>query len=186
MVIGMLVMEVYSGRLGVSLTNKFIVDDLLSYADVIISPSILYAENSKYLKNYKNKIHVIPNGINLEEFQLDYSKEESRKILNLPLDKKIILFFGYLSPLKNPDILLKAFTNVLKIEPDTLLLFAGSGESENKLEKLSIDLGVRENVIFAGFIKKDMRTLYYQFIRYFLFTFSNGMLSSSNLRGNGM
>lgn len=149
-------------RLGVSLNNKLIVDDLLSYADVIISPSRLYAETSKYLKKYKNKIRVIPNGINLEEFQIDYTKEESREKLNLPLNKKILLFFGYLSPYKSPDILLKAFANVLKIVPNTILLFAGSGEMRSKLEELSIELGIKDNVIFAGFVQKDLRAFYYR------------------------
>lgn len=149
-------------RMGVSINNKLIVDDLLSYADVIISPSELYVENSKYLSNYVEKIQVIPNGIDLEEFKIEYSKEECREKLNLPLTKKILLFFGYLSPYKSPDILLRAFAEVLKIEPDTILLFAGNGDMEDKLKKISDKLDIKENVIFAGFIEKDLRALYYK------------------------
>lgn len=149
-------------KIGVYLNNKLIVDDLLSYADVIISPSKSYVESSKYLSNYLNKVRVIPNGVDLNEFNLDYSKYDCRDKLNLPLDKKIVLFFGYLSPYKSPDILLKAFVDILKNEPDTILLFAGNGEMEDDLKRLSKKLGIEENVIFAGFIKKEFRALYYR------------------------
>lgn len=149
-------------KIGVSINNKFIVDDLLSYADIIISPSKLYIENSKYLTDYIDKIQVIPNGIDLEEFKRIYSKEESRKKLNLPLDKKILLFFGYLSPYKSPDILLYAFSKILKTEPNTILLFAGNGDMEKKLKKIANELDINKKVIFTGFVNKDLRSLYYR------------------------
>lgn len=148
-------------RRGVSITNGF-VDKIMSYADIIISPSELYAKSSKYLRNYPEKIVFIPNGINLNEFKTNLSKEECRNKLNLPLNKKIILFFGYLSPYKSPDILIKALCNVLEEFPNTILLFAGNGELMDDLQDLSKKLGVHENVIFAGFIRKDLRVLYYR------------------------
>jgi len=40
------------------------------------------------------KISLLPNGINLEKFDLKISREEARKITNLPLDKKIVLYSG--------------------------------------------------------------------------------------------
>lgn len=98
-------------KLGISLNNKM-VKKILSYATVIISPSKSYIESSKYLKNYTNKIKVIPNGINMKDFEINFSKEECRKKLNLPLNKDILLFFGYLSPYKNPDFLLRVFKEI--------------------------------------------------------------------------
>ena len=148
-------------KIGVSINNRFVYA-LLSHADIIISPSKLYAENSKYLSEYKDKIHIIPNGIDLDEFKVNYSKIECREKLNLPLNKKIILFFGYLTPYKSPDILLRVFAEILKNKPDTTLLFAGNGNMENYLKKLSNELGVEENVIFSGFIEKEWRSLYYR------------------------
>lgn len=149
-------------KLGVSINNKIIVDDLLSYADVIISPSELYVNNSKYLIKYKDKVRVIPNGIDLKEFKVDYSQDYARKKLDLPLNKKILLFFGYLSPYKSPDILLRSFAEVSKNDPDTVLLFAGSGDMEEKLQILSKELKVEKEVIFAGFVEKELRALYYK------------------------
>lgn len=149
-------------RMGVTLNNKLIVDKILSYAEIIISPSKRYAESSIHLKKYMDKINVIPNGVNLEEFQIDYSKEECRKKLDLPLEKNILLFFGYLSPYKSPEILLKAFARILLNHPDTLLLYAGSGEMMDELKIMSKKLKIEKNVKFAGFIGTDMRPFYYK------------------------
>lgn len=48
--------------------------------------------------------------------------EEARKILNLPLDKKIVLFFGIIRAYKGLDLLIEAFQY---IHEDTLLVIAG-------------------------------------------------------------
>ncbi|GAI52706.1 unnamed protein product, partial [marine sediment metagenome] len=73
-----------------------------------------------------------------------------------------MLFFGYLSPYKSPDILLKAFPKILKEMPNTLLVFAGSGVMKEDLERLSVKLGVGNNVKFSGFVGKEQRPLYYK------------------------
>lgn len=44
----------------------------------------------------ENKIVVCPDGVDLEQFNLNESKKECRKKLNLPIDKNIILYTGHL------------------------------------------------------------------------------------------
>lgn len=148
-------------RLGISFYNKF-VNKILSKADVIISPSESYIHSSEFLKNYQEKIKIIPNGIKLEEFELSDSKEDCRLKLDLPRNSDILLFFGYLSPYKSPDNLVKAFKNVIKKNPDTFLLFAGSGIMMDELKRLSISLKIEDKVRFDGFIGKDLRPYYYK------------------------
>lgn len=151
----------YIRRMGVSLMNKW-VNKILSNSKYIISPSSSYIESSEYLNKYSDKTFVIPNGINLEEFEINYSKDECRKKLNLPIDKNIILFFGYLSPLKNPDMLLKAFKEVKNNVKNSLLIFAGDGAMMNKLKQLASDLNLENSVKFVGFVGKDLRPYYYK------------------------
>lgn len=151
----------FARKMGVKVNNKF-VHSLLSRADVIISPSKTYAQNSKYLRDHLAKVRVIPNGIDLAEFQTKYSKEESREKLDLPTDDQIILFLGYLTPYKGPDILLRTFSQIVRSRPDTTLVFAGNGSMEEELKETAHKLGVKDQVIFAGFVEKEDRSLYYR------------------------
>jgi glycosyltransferase involved in cell wall biosynthesis len=55
-----------------------------------------------------DKILVAPDGVDLEKFNISLRKEECRKKLNLPSDKKIVLYTGHLYKWKGVDILAKA------------------------------------------------------------------------------
>lgn len=149
-------------RASLNIHNKFLVDKLLSCAKVIISPSKQYVYRSRFLKKYKDKIACIPNGVNLDEFDISYSKDQCRDILGLPHDKKIILFFGFLSPYKGPDILVKAMPYILKEFPEAMLVFAGRGIMKEELKILSKNLGVNSNIKFEGFIDNNFKALYYK------------------------
>lgn len=157
--------ESYGGlirRMGVGFHNRYLVDKLLSYANIIISPSEYYINVSRFLRKYRDKIVVIPNGVNLSDFDIPYSKEECRKKLGLPVDKKIVLYFSYLSPYKGPDVLVNAMSKIIKHVPDAELVFAGKGVMRNELEMLSTSFGIEKNVRFAGFVDDDLKALYYK------------------------
>ena len=149
-------------RMYVSFYKKYLMERVLSYANVIISPSGYFINESRFLGKYRDKIVVIPNGINLEEFNILYSKEECRERLNLPLTKNLILFVGVLTPRKGPDILMKAMPKILNKFPDTELVFVGSGGMRRELEMLAKKLGVEKNVKFAGFVEESLKVLYYK------------------------
>lgn len=69
-------------RLGVTMFNRHLVDKILSHASVIISPSTTNIERSRFLKPHENKIVVIPNGIDLQDFvtwKIDMNKSKYSK-----------------------------------------------------------------------------------------------------------
>ena len=138
-----------------------VVRKVLDSADIIISPSEYYINESIFLGKYHDKVVSIPNGINLEDFDIPYSKKECREKLRLPTDKKIILFLGVLHPKKGPDILLKAMPRVISIIPDSELVIAGDGIMRKELEELSEKLRINDYVNFAGFVPENLKPLYY-------------------------
>jgi glycosyltransferase involved in cell wall biosynthesis len=144
-------------RVGVAFHNKFLVDKLLDHAEVIISPSRFYIDESKFLRKYKDKIVVIPNGIDLNNFRTSLSKIESRKKLGLDINKKIILFCGFLSPHKGPDIAIKAFSEIFSKIKNTELIFLGDGIMKNELLRMAKKLDLVKNIRFIGFIG-DIKT----------------------------
>jgi len=142
--------------------NKYLLDKVLSRADIIISPSEYYIDESRFLGEYRDKIVAIPNGINVEDFNIPLSKEECRRKLGLPLDKDIILFVGSLTPYKGPEVLVKAMQKIAKEVPDTELVFVGSGKMRDELGKLAEKIGIKNNLKFTGFVKERLKPLYYK------------------------
>jgi glycosyltransferase involved in cell wall biosynthesis len=147
---------------GVGVYNKFFINRVMEGAEVIIATTQSYANESPYLKKYKDKIVVIPNGINVDEVTTPSNQVESRKKLGLPDDIPIILFFGSLVQYKGPDILLRAFKQLNDEFPTAELIFAGRGPMFHELSDLSRELGVEKHVRFAGFVDDDLKPLYYK------------------------
>jgi len=63
----------------------------------------------------------------------------------------IIFSCGRLVPLKNIDLLLSAYAQVLSHVPDAHLLILGDGSERSFLENLAESLGVEASVCFTGF-----------------------------------
>jgi glycosyltransferase involved in cell wall biosynthesis len=149
-------------RTSVYFYQKYLLDRILSHADVIISPSEYFIDESRFLGKYRDKIVVIPNGINVDEFDIPYSKEECREKLGLPRDYEIILFLGGLNPHKGPDVLLKAMPEIVKSIPNAKLVFVGEGGMREELERLCKRLDVEKYVSFAGFVEENLKPFYYR------------------------
>lgn len=149
-------------KIGVSLYNKYVLGKIFSSADVIISPSEYYINESRFLGKYRDKTITIANGVDIENFDISDSKEDCRKQIGLPLDKVIILFVGQLTPYKGPDVLVKAMPTIIKKIPNAILVFVGSGEMSDELKYLSKKLGVDKCIQFAGFVEENLKPLYYK------------------------
>jgi D-inositol-3-phosphate glycosyltransferase len=72
-----------------------------------------------------DRITVVPHGI-MKPLHEPPDKTLARKKLNLPSDRRILLFFGSIRPNKGLDILLKALGDVCNYEPGILLVIAGA------------------------------------------------------------
>lgn len=142
--------------------NRTLLKQVLKGADIIIATSNSFIHESRYLGDFKEKITVIPNGINIEEFEINLSKEDCKTKLGLPLNKKIILFLGNIVAYKGPDILIKAFSKINGKIDNVELVFAGRGEMKGELIKTADDLGIIENIRFTGYVDEKLKPLYYK------------------------
>lgn len=112
----------------------------------------------KFKKIYKideKKISVITHGVLNLSKQETVSQHEARKKLNLPKDKKVILFFGYIREYKGVDILIKAFNQINKDIEKTLLLIVGQpfGVDFKKYKKIILGNNLEEHVkVEQGFV----------------------------------
>ena len=119
--------------------------------------AVTQAETNDFLRYCVNpeRIHVIPNGINPDDYPEDITSTElfdfrNRHGLGI---QPVILFMGRLNPIKGPDILLEAFILISKTYPTHRLVFAGPdiGLLPN-LKKTTVRANLEDRVHFLGYI----------------------------------
>jgi glycosyltransferase involved in cell wall biosynthesis len=97
---------------------------------------------SKLLNTSGIETSSIQNGIDIEKFGPPLkAKKELRQMLNLPLDKELFIVCGALTRLKNPEVIIRAFT--MLNQRKSLLLFIGKGELLDSLSRANNNADIR-------------------------------------------
>ncbi len=109
---------------------------------------------------FKNKnFEVIPNSIEPEPFlHNEQIRKQKREELGIK-DELVIGHIGRISYQKNHKFLIQIFNEIVKLQPNSLLLVIGVGEKEEEIKKLVADLGLTEKVRFLG-KRQDVNELY--------------------------
>lgn len=115
--------------------------------DSLIANSKETLSNLNKHKIYNNDQIVVGNPVIPNEIFNDLNNE--RNVLNL--NGKIILSVGRMHYVKGFDILIKAFSEVIK-EENAYLVILGQGPEEKKLKNLCTQLQIVDRVIFKGFV----------------------------------
>ncbi len=136
---------------------KWIFGFFCRYADgIVISSAGMKKECIRDYHAIPDRVEVIPNSIDMNDIKI---KAEEEIDLDMPAEFKYIATSGRLEREKNIPILLKAFSE-LRREEKIKLLVIGDGSERKKLERLSHELDIREDVIFVGYQNNP-----YKFIR---------------------
>ena len=115
-------------------------------------------EAGKFLFRDK-KFKIIPNAIDAEKFYFDEEIRQSKRE-ELRLNKEFVVgHVGRISYQKNHKFLIKIFDELLKIEPNSILLLIGVGEREEEIRKQIQNLGLEKKVSFLG-NRIDVNELY--------------------------
>ncbi|MHB8085429.1 MAG: glycosyltransferase family 4 protein, partial [Dehalococcoidia bacterium] len=121
-----------------------------------------YINQSEFLPRYKGKIVAIPCGINPEEMQISYTKEECREKLSLSQDDLIVLFVGHLINYKSPNLLIEALPLIIENKSETRLVIVGEGPMLLDLVKLADHLKISDRVSFPGRVSDNLKKMYYK------------------------
>ena len=112
----------------------------------------------------KTPIAVIPNGIDLTEFEKRAESKNAKDIFKLDVSKKYLLFMGRIHKSKGLDILIKAWKDINKIYPKWNIIYGGPIEDEDYyselLKYISVN-GLEESVKYLGILKGEQRVLAY-------------------------
>ena len=137
---------------------------LLEKADVILTTSPIYAQDSKPLQPYLNKVEVLANVINENAVLMTEDIRSAAQQIKRQYNNRSILFFvGRHVPYKGLACLVEAERFV---KNDCVIVIAGGGPLTEMLKKKSEG---RERVRFVGRISDDEKKAYYEACSIFAF-----------------
>ena len=141
---------------GVKKHMKFIYDHLYGFnISKNVRKAIAQTENEAdaYIEFgvEKDRVEIIPLGIETDEFDLLPSKGGFRKRHLISEKEKIILFLGRINEHKGIGLLIRAFADIAKKKNDVRLVIVGRDDGYlSTMNKLINDLSLTGRIIFAG------------------------------------
>jgi len=100
-------------------------------------------------------------GIDENKFNIETTEEEKLKLreeLGLKKDDFIAIYIAEISKRKNQEFLIKALKNVIEENKEIHLILTGNDSLNGKCQKVSVELGINNNVHFLGY-RTDIRKL---------------------------
>lgn len=165
-------MEAYYGELGRQVVERFrrgIRSDYtfyqLPFYQRVVDPSLGTIVHSSYVKtkllqyNPAYRVKMINMGI-VPPNPEDYVIEELRSKHHIPQESFIIASFGFIIEGKRIRELLRGFSQVVKVVPNSLCLLVGKESPKFEVRKLLRELQLTDNVIITGY------TPYNEFLEY--------------------
>jgi len=107
----------------------------------------------------RTRMSVIWNSADEDTFR-PRSKRKTRKILNLPSEKKVILFVGHLATVKGINYLIRSMPSILRRLEATLVI-VGDGSERSNLQHLVEILNLQPYVLFVRHLYPEKLALSY-------------------------
>jgi len=127
LVFGKVVLTVHDVSSFANLSDTSIIGNMIyKLTDLILTHNeFSKSEIIKVNPTLSSCIYIVPHGNYIPFIHVQNDKEKSRQHLGIPNEKKVLLFFGMIKQVKGLDVLLHALKDVIKENPDVLLLIAG-------------------------------------------------------------
>ncbi len=117
------------------------------YADIKVACSDLAAK-WLYIEKDLRDVQIKPYIVQIDKFRFsDERRNEVRKKYALG-NSKVYLHIGRMHYQKNQKFLLDVYRKLIDIEPNSMLLFIGTGELEQEIKDYAGQLGLTQNIIF--------------------------------------
>ncbi len=129
----------------------------------------------------KNQVLAVSSGIDLQGFNPVGSCNSVKKKFSIPC-KPILLFVGRLDPEKKIGETLLAVSQALQYL-DFCFVIVGKGIQKQSLEKQAEKLGIKNNIIFTGFVTDEELPYIYKLSNCFIISSTAELLSLSAIQG---
>jgi len=117
-----------------------------------------------------NQVKVIFVGVNLDDLEIEDTKEDLRRKYNIPLDCKILLSVGRHVERKNFGLVIRALGEIKKIRPNLNIKYylVGEGPETGHLKMLAKKLNLEKELKFLGNCDLKTRNKFYKMSDLFL------------------
>jgi len=152
-------------------TKKFLYGFLKNFCDkcdLIIAPSLGIKKIIKNEYKTKTEVEVVENSIDIKNFRKEIDTSTPKILLQLKPNYKIILYTGRVAKEKNIEFIIKAFKLAAVKYPESYFLIVGGGPALEKLQRLSVKLGLLGQVIFTGMVPYTQIKRFYNFADFFI------------------
>ena len=119
----------------------------INKSDAVTTVSQSLKDDTLRLFDIKNDINVVPNFIDLEKYNHEFTDCQRAMMAND--DEKIITHISNLRPVKRVQDVISVFYNIQKEMP-AKLMFIGEGPEKEKVELRCQELGILDKVVFFG------------------------------------
>lgn len=133
--------------------------DLVWGKKILNNATKLIALTKSEVKQYiqmgvgENRIEVLPNGINLSEYDSLPKRGCFRGKYDIKENEKIVLYVGRIHKSKGIKLLVEAFTDLTKQLNNVKLVFVGADDGyQQQLNQLINELGISDKILFTGFV----------------------------------
>lgn len=129
--------------------------------DVIAISEAVRGHLKKDFEVLEENIVLIPNGIDLNKFQLitDDKRRSVRAELHLSDDEPVLGIIARLSDIKGQDILIPAMKQVAKEVSNVKLLIVGEGRMESSLKEMVQSLKLNDHIFFYPVVNQTVKYL---------------------------
>jgi rhamnosyl/mannosyltransferase len=142
--------DIIRQRFALGLYGK-VVQAVLRRAAKIVVATPLHLEHSPWLQAYRDKVEVIPFGLDLKRFQsVCVSKDKVHELRTRAGGRPILLNVGRLVGYKGQRYAIEAMKGL-----DAVLWLVGSGPMEPELRRIAKEMGVSSQVVFLGDASDD-------------------------------
>ncbi len=120
-------------------------------AEHVIASTASTARSLREMIGVQAPLSIIPCGVDSPAFPR----------LPLARDEETVLFVGRLDDRKHPQLLVRAFAQVLRARPDARLVLVGRGPLEKRLRALAARFEISRSVSFEHFVDHDALVSWY-------------------------
>lgn len=109
----------------------------------------------------EDKFSVISNGVNLENFNIDFDSTDFRRKYALD-EEKIVFYIGRHVYEKGIQLLIEAAPDIISSNSNVKFIIAGRGPMTDELKERVKYLGVENKVIFTGYMDEEQKIKMYK------------------------